>query len=98
MQIEGDRPQGPHLLADGAYAGHPSRLSSTAPFPLSGKYLYRASFQWDLFGIGKFLLSEGMKSGSQISSKECIVLPIVTMPELCSFFQDNWVLSTRLIM
>ena len=44
MQIEGDRSPGPHLLADGAYAGHLSRVSSTTPFPLSGKYLYRASF------------------------------------------------------
>ena len=39
MQIEGDRPQGPYLLANGAHAGHLSRVSSTTSFPLSGKYV-----------------------------------------------------------
>lgn len=48
VQIEGDRPQGSYLLTDGSYAGHLSRVSPTAPFPLSGKYLYRASFHWVL--------------------------------------------------
>ena len=44
VQIERDWPQGPYLLADGAYAGHLGRVSPTTSFPLSGKYLYRASF------------------------------------------------------
>ena len=37
MQIEGDRTQGPYLLPDGAHAGHLGRVSSTTPFPVSGK-------------------------------------------------------------
>lgn len=64
MQVEGDRPQGPYLLTDGAYAGHLSGVSSTTPFPLSGKYLYWASFDWDLTGIGKLQLVV-IKFGSQ---------------------------------
>ena len=49
--------------------------------------VYKYTFiHWNLTGIGK-LLSEGINFGSQISSKEHIVLLMVTMHELCSFFQ-----------